>query len=340
MNPSMKCKAPVTGLLASTVVTLGLSTGLLAHAEYNDPIDIPARVYPSSVYSLLLDATVTSERTIVAGERGHILYSDDNGENWTQAEVPSSLGLNALTMANDHVGWAVGEDQLILKTTDGGKSWQHQYDGRDADTKGPLLDVVFKNENEGLAVGVYNRVVHTTDGGKTWEDATDRVDNLDEWHLFSISAADENNLYIASEMGLIFKSTDGGESFTEIQTDHDGSFHGLLTRKAPSGEDSLLLFGVGGIVYTSPDSGQSWNQVDTGIGSGLAGGAFLDDGSAVVVGMEGVVMKLELASSQVLALHLIDNGLPLNAVVQNEDKLILAGLGGIQIVETKVIEAE
>ena len=35
--------------------------------------------------NLLLDITEAGDRTVVAGDRGHILYSDDGGNSWTQA---------------------------------------------------------------------------------------------------------------------------------------------------------------------------------------------------------------------------------------------------------------
>ena len=35
--------------------------------------------------NLLLDITEAGDRLVVAGDRGHILYSDDGGNSWTQA---------------------------------------------------------------------------------------------------------------------------------------------------------------------------------------------------------------------------------------------------------------
>ena len=35
--------------------------------------------------NLLLDITEAGDRLVVAGDRGHILYSDDGGNSWAQA---------------------------------------------------------------------------------------------------------------------------------------------------------------------------------------------------------------------------------------------------------------
>ena len=319
--------------LPSAIAAAFLSAALLttgtAQADYQDPIDLPAINHPAAPQSLQLDITRVGDRLVSVGERGYILYSDDNGNNWQQAQVPTRAHLNAVTFVDEQYGWAVGEDQVILATTDGGQSWDRQFDNRDAEFKGPLLDVTFTDRNNGMAIGVYNKVFVTSDGGQSWSRDLERVDNLDEWHLFEIADIDKQSFYIASEMGLLFVSTDGGNSFTQLQTDHDGSFHGLLVRKGDDGQDQIAAFGVGGILYTSTDSGQSWSLIETGTKAGLAGGIWLEDGSAVIVGADGSQVKLSADLNQA-QLHYRDDGLPMNAVAQSSDgQLLQSGLFGI-----------
>src|SRR5471030_2586830 len=73
-----------------------------------------------SVHGLLLDVTHAGTRLVTVGERGHILYSDDQGKDWTQAKVPSRQLLTALYFVDDKHGWAVGHDAQILASSDGG----------------------------------------------------------------------------------------------------------------------------------------------------------------------------------------------------------------------------
>ena len=42
-----------------------------------------------AVESLLLDVAHAGARLVAVGDRGHILYSDDNGASWAQAKVPT-----------------------------------------------------------------------------------------------------------------------------------------------------------------------------------------------------------------------------------------------------------
>lgn len=313
-----------TGLLVTA-----LSLPLPAIGQYQDPIDLPAQQLESAKQALQLDVTPAGNRMVSVGERGFVLYTDDQGNSWQQAQVDTRANINAVTFVDAERGWAVGEDQVILATTDGGQSWHRQFDGRDADAKGPLLDVLFKDVQHGLAIGVYSKLLVTDDGGKSWSFEPERFDNPDEWHLFEMASVDENTIYIASEMGLVFVSRDGGASFTPVATGHDGSFHGLLVRKDPSGQDQIAAFGVGGVLYVSLDSGESWSQIETGTQAGLAGGTWLDDGSAVIVGAAGVQVRLSSDLDRVTT-HYREDGLPMNAVIETRDgQLLQSGLLGV-----------
>jgi len=223
---------------------------------------------------------------------------------------------------------------VIVQTADGGQTWQRQYDGRDADMKGPLLDVWFRSTREGYAVGVFNKIYRTTDGGVTWIDWYDHVDNVDEWHLFAIAGSDSGMIYIASETGLLFRSTDGGASFAPLQTGHYGSFHGVLAGPGADGLDRIVLTGVGGILYTSTDGGETWNQLDSGTEAGLSGGNWLFDGSAAVVGYGGTLLHIDPALKTVTQ-HPQENGLPLSSIITlgDESQLVLTGFGGPQLID-------
>ncbi|MEH6579938.1 MAG: YCF48-related protein [Amphritea sp.] len=318
---------PLARLVAALLITVGSSCVL---ADYQDPLDMPALEMGSAPQSLLLDVAQAGDRLVAVGERGHILYSDDLGANWTQAEVAVRSQLNAVYFLDAQRGWAVGEDALILHTTDGGLTWQKQFDARDAEMKGPLLDLYFKNADEGFAVGVFNKFYHTVDGGKHWQAWQEHADNLDEWHLFAMASPVEGTIYVASESGLLFRSLDDGESFAPLQTVHDGSFHGILAKRGADGLDRLVLSGVGGKLFTSVDSGESWTELDTQTEAGLSGGTWLADGSALIVGADGILLKVSSDLSSVQKFQR-DNGLPLSSVMNiSEDKLVLVGLGGIQ----------
>jgi len=72
----------------------------------------------------LFAAAAFNGRISVVGERGTLLQSD-SGSPWRQAEVQiPRLSLNDIAIAEDGFGLAVGNRGLVLRTDDGGKSWQ------------------------------------------------------------------------------------------------------------------------------------------------------------------------------------------------------------------------
>jgi photosystem II stability/assembly factor-like uncharacterized protein len=321
---------PLFCVVLAVLVTLFSS--FAAQAAYKDLIEMKAVKVDAASTSLALDVAKAGDRLVIVGERGHVLYSDDNGESWTQADVETRSQLNAVAFINDKLGWAVGEDAVIVHTSDGGNSWTRQFDDRDADMRGPLLDVVFLNEKEGFVVGVFNKMFKTTDGGVTWNDWSGHVDNLDDWHFFNITTSADGVLYIGSEQGLVFKSADGGESFVAIQTDHVGSFPGVIARRGEDGNDRVIAFGPGGVVWVSSDSAETWTELETETLAGLLGGAWLLDGSAVIVGHEGMLLRIDRRLEEVTS-HPNESGLPFSAVMPaSENRLILVGFGGPQAV--------
>lgn len=101
---------------------LGLSMVWSAPAAFAlaDIIETPARLTDLAPENLLTDATRVGDRIVAVGERGHIIYSDDEGKTWVQGEVPVSVTLTAIDFGTDTHGWAVGHSGVVLKTTDAG----------------------------------------------------------------------------------------------------------------------------------------------------------------------------------------------------------------------------
>ena len=96
-------------LMQSAGVTAGQAT------DYVDVLDLPAKASALAQRSPLLDLARAGSRLVAVGQRGHILYSDDEGGRWQQARVPVSSDLNAVTFPTPEQGWAVGGDGVVLR---------------------------------------------------------------------------------------------------------------------------------------------------------------------------------------------------------------------------------
>lgn len=244
---------------------------------------MPARLAPKS---LLLDACAVATEGgalwVAVGERGHILTSTDRGTTWTQAAVPTRALLTGVWFHDARLGWAVGHDETILRTTDGGASWQLAHS--DPEAERPLLDVWFADAERGIAIGAYGALLVTADGGTTWDE---RPLSPDDYHLNAIAAAPDGTLYVAGEAGHLYRSDDRGESWRELTAPYEGSFFGVR----PLAGGGLLAFGLRGHLFRSEDRGESWLPVETATEATLMDAIELDGGRVAVAGLAGALLE-------------------------------------------------
>lgn len=287
---------------------------------------------PKAVEKLLLDVTRVGQRLVVVGDRGHILYSDDNAASWIQAKVPTRQMLTAVFFVDDQHGWAVGHDALILASNDGGATWVKQFE--DLERESPLLDVWFRDRNNGYAVGAYGALLETTDGGANWDDVSERLDNEDGYHLNAIVAVKDAGLFVVGELGGMFRSADWGQTWEALQGPYEGSLFGALGSSEPG---SLLVYGLRGHLFRSTDFGNSWQRIELNtphngpLEFGLADGNRLADGSIVVVGHGGTVLKSSDDGRSFGLLNRADRLSLAGVTALDNGNLILVGQGGVHV---------
>lgn len=231
--------------------------------------------------ALLLDADRAGERIIAVGARGHIIVSDDAARSWRRVESPATTMLTAIHMHDDRVGWAVGHDSLILRTLDGGDTWEQVH--HDPDDSLPLLDVWFADARNGFAVGAYGTFLETGDGGDTWQA---RWISEDDFHLNVLVPAGGNRLLIGAEAGVAYRSDDGGKTWRALAPPYTGSWFGALALS----EETFLLAGLRGHLFRSHDGGATWTDIPTGTNATLGSLDRFTDGTIVAVGLGGVLL--------------------------------------------------
>ena len=297
-------------------------------------------VAPLAAKSLLLDVAAFGDKRIAVGARGHILVSDDAGASWKQsAHVPTLALLTAVTLIDDRHAWAVGHDEVILRTSDGGVSWQKVHESIEAQR--PLLDVWFRDSRQGIAIGAYSAYYTTADGGETWvprhfadlavPGQAKPIDGADEdgipieYHLNHIAQAG-GRLFIAAEAGHVYRSDDMGASWRALPLPYDGSMYGLL----PLEGDWLLVFGLRGNLFRSDDAGESWADLPTGTVAMLTAGVRLDAATLAIVGLAGAVLvSRDDGRSFTLEQRADRKGLAA-AVAAGDDALLVVGEAGIE----------
>jgi photosystem II stability/assembly factor-like uncharacterized protein len=335
-QPAFKALTTVVLLLSA----MGLSSHALSSASVSEPPSAEADATQTTPYSiessrasrsLLLDVAHAGARLVVVGERGHILYSDDQGKTWTQARVPTRQLLTAVYFADDQHGWAVGHDAQILASSDGGVSWTKQFE--DLKREAPLLDVWFKDASTGFAVGAYGALLTTLDGGQHWEDVSARLDNEDQYHLNGIAEVQGSGLFIVGEAGAMFRSADDGKTWEKLEGPYQGSLFGVVSTGQPV---TLLAYGLRGNLFRSTDFGDTWNPIELKAARGplefgLSNATVLADGSVLLVGNGGSVMR-SADGGQTFQVFNRPDRISLSGVTANaQGNLILVGQGGVRI---------
>jgi photosystem II stability/assembly factor-like uncharacterized protein len=266
--------AAAAGCALAAAATLALAVGLPGgeHA-------IPAPLAPRS---LLLDAAARGDLLVAVGERGHVLLSRDRGASWTQADVPTRAMLTGVFLLDERRGWAVGHDETIVRTLDGGATWELVRS--EPDNERPLLDVWFRDGEHGFAVGAYGAFLTSEDGGTSWEE---RPIGPDDFHLNDLVEAPDGTLYLAAEAGHLYRSDDRGDSWLSLTTPYEGSLFGGLVL----GDGALLVFGLRGNLFRSDDRGETWSEIATGTEATLMAGVERTGGEVLVAGLAGTLLR-------------------------------------------------
>jgi photosystem II stability/assembly factor-like uncharacterized protein len=309
--------ALAAGAALAAMAATGATQGWL------DVLDAPALKSPLAAKSLLNGLALAGPRVVAVGQRGHILYSDDAGQNWTQAEVPVSSDLVAVTFPTPDSGWAVGHDGVVLHSADAGRSWKRQHDGRPDAAENPLLDVWFRDANTGYAVGAFGQFLRTADAGEHWEVLKDAADNPKNLHLYAIRAVGDD-LYIAGEQGLLLKFDRADNRFRALASPYKGTLFGIT-----GNAHAVLAFGLRGNVVRSTDGGATWQPLNTGLPAGLVASTIDARGRIVLASQTGSLLVSQDDGASFVAVKQ-ERPLPAAGALAVGDKLVVAGPRGVQ----------
>ena len=336
-------------------------------------------VFPSSLYAeidfnygsgyaaasnLAKDSLITSmekvgDRIYAVGVHGIIIYTDDEGENWTQAEsVPYQNTLTDISCVTIDLCWVVGHDATIMHSSDRGMSWNVQYE--DIDFDAPLLSIHMYDENEGIAIGAFALSLRTSDGGKSWGYLFMDDDEFQP-HLNYVygdnqawrkSAKDEG--YAVGELGKYYISDDRGLNWLVIETGYMGSYWSGV--KVDEGQS--LLFGMSGNITLTTLYGLNdklpsnkptqiacyesgyfegdckvfvFEDLNIGTKNSLTSAALLEDGRIALSGNGGVVSVVDLIRKKNIETCVRSDRLSNTSIVPlGADEFLIAGEDGIR----------
>ena len=220
---------------------------------------------------------------------------------WTVQTSGVTGRLRGVSAVSERVAWASGAGSTVLRTTDGGATWQKltvtsdALDFRDIDAVDAQTAYVLAIGN-----GPASRIYKTTDAGKTWTMQFRNED--DKAFLDAMSFWDANNGIVFGDSvdGQLYIMTtkDGGRTWSRVPTanlppalEGEGAFAASGTNIALFGESHAWI-GTGAAskarVLRTSDGGHTWQVADTPLNAGPSSGifsiAFRDAKHGVVAG--------------------------------------------------------
>lgn len=323
-------------------VCLGMSLVMAAPAAHavGDLLETPARSTTLAAEYLLNDVAVAGERLVAVGERGHIIYSDDDGRSWVQAEVPVSVTLTAIDFGTTTDGWVVGHSGVVLHSSDAGESWTIQLDGIRAfelaiEAKEERIEVLEaeledapEEDREDLEWAL-DDVYFTLENMKSDMDIGPVNPLLDVW----FENADHG--FVIGAYGMIFRTTDGGESWRDWsdQVANPSGYHLNGITDVTGG--GLVIVGEAGLILVSTDNGDTWEAQEspyTGSLFGVIGTGNVNE--ILTYGLRGnIFLSTDLGRSWSTITN--EAGATLNGGTIAEDgRIVLVGNGGVVLSST------
>jgi len=264
--------------------------------EAAEPAAAPVKPQPAEIAKLasrglLLDVTNSGKHLFAVGDRGTLLVSN-NARDWAQVQTPVRSALTGITFADETIGYAVGHDAVILKTSDGGKTWVLQ--NFQPELEKPFLAVLTLDADNVIALGAYGLMYRTSDGGTTWNEVDAPAIREEELHLNGIAKLGNGSLLVVGEQGTMGLLGDSGGSWEKLTSPYDGSLYGAIA----VGNEGALIFGLRGNVYRSDNvKAGGWTQVNVDTVASFFGGTALPDGGVALVGLAGKVLRLDGAGN-------------------------------------------
>lgn len=183
-------------------------------------------------------------------------------EGWVVQSSGTTVELYSVSAVNENVAWACGAGGVVIRTTNGGQTWQAVTSPRAVDAY--VIWAVSANKAFVGTSGTTDAKIHmTTNGGQTWTD----VYTVAGGFINVIRMIDQNNGWAEGDpVGgnwMLLKTTDGGSTWTSMATvPQVGGEYGWNN----SGWDKSgrLWFGTNNSrIYYSTNNGANWSFATT-----------------------------------------------------------------------------
>ncbi|MFC1553148.1 beta-propeller fold lactonase family protein [candidate division KSB1 bacterium] len=268
------------------------NTGELTYLEthFNDDISLPGlngaldiKVSPDNehvyVTGYVSDAVVVFDRNTSTGRLSYV-ETIGNDYKWNTFELPTSgnTAFADVFSIDANTVWIIGENDLLIKTADGGGSWESYSIG----TGRSLNAVFFVDADNGWIVGSDDTIIKSTDGGSSWGSQNPNLGN----DFYGVHFFNGTTGWVVGSGGIILKTTDGSSWNTQTSNTSEDLF-GVFFTDANNG----WAVGNNGTILATVDGGDNWAVKTSGTSVELRGIHFTSSTVGWVSGNESTVLK-------------------------------------------------
>ena len=249
-----------------------------------------ARLRHSAIWKLVYRRSLIGRALITCvfcvallGSTTQVLSADDAKEQlrlWPD-------NLFGVDFVDSSFGIISGYAGTILRTEDGGQSWQSIYIGVDE-----LIRRISMVDTEyGWAIGHRGSILRTEDGGQNWS----VLHGEPNTYLRDVHFLDRDTGWVVGHNATILHTKDGGstwskESLTGFKGRDQPRLHGVFALSAVA----AVLVGEFGVVAQTDDGGTTWYVHNSPTTKTLLDVVGMAD-SLVAVGLDGTAISISLA---------------------------------------------
>jgi photosystem II stability/assembly factor-like uncharacterized protein len=215
------------------------------------------------------DIAFTKDKTWLVDEFGYMYYSKDQGDKWVKVATPNKHQFIEVDFYQD-IGYAIvnktRRDMIkpgiqILRTIDGGKSWEICYE--DKITSG-VMDFAVWRENLVVVILDDNTILWTADQGKHWKRFFKAVPKSIE----EVAINNEGRLWAIAGKEGVYYSLDRGQSWKQAENLPLGmetkDWVALGFNKSNYG----VCYAEDGTIIVTKNGGQTWKELKTNLKAG------------------------------------------------------------------------
>ncbi len=145
----------------------------------------------------------------------------------------------------------VGDDGILLRSTDSGKSWSEKYLGVHTQIRALALP----SEKLYFAVGMYGNLLRSKDAGKTWTS----LKNPSNQNLNATFFIDEKSGYVVGDKGVVLSTKDAGHSWRQVKLGEEAHLSSVVVTQ----NKTAVISDDKGAIYVSSVDDLSWKKLFT-----------------------------------------------------------------------------